>query len=95
MADTPATPAAAPAITLDSALASMKALIASQPEPARTELTNGLRYIELFAEQEIDAAITTYARRIPLAGGLIANAVERAFNAALEAGLVAVIGPIA
>jgi len=93
---TPPTPVTTPPtpITLESALANMKAMVDALPEPAKTDFTDGLRYIELFAEQEVDAAITAYAHRIPLAGGLIGNAVQRALNQALESGLVAVIGPL-
>lgn len=89
------TPAAAAPVTLESALAAIKAMIDQQPEPARTYLHNALGDVELAVRQDVDAAIVAYAKKIPLAGGLVGEAVEAAVNRVLDGVLVDVNGPAA
>lgn len=75
-------------ITLASALAAIKTLMMDQPEPARTDLINSLKWLEPAIEYEVDTAISAAAKRIPLAGSFIGGIVTDSFNKALEAGLV-------
>lgn len=93
MTETPATPAPAPALTLESALAAFKSLIDSQPEPGRTYLHNALGDLQLAMRQDIDAAIVAYANKIPVVGGMVGQAVEAAINKVLDAGLIDINGP--
>jgi hypothetical protein len=89
------TPAAAPAMTLESALAAIRNLFDAQPEPAKTYLHNALADVELAVRQEIDAAIMAYANKIPIVGGIVGSSVEAAINNALDAGLIDINGPAA
>lgn len=95
MTDTPATPAAAPAMTLAEIVGMIRNALASVPEPAHTQIDNGLRWLEPAIEFEIDGAIMALARKVPVAGTFIGGVVVKSVNVALEQGLVAVIGPIA
>lgn len=71
-------------MTYASAMANIKATMQAQPDPARTDLINALKWLEPAIEAEIAGAVAAYTAKVPIVGGLIANAVNTAVDTALR-----------
>lgn len=90
-APTPAPTTVAPP-TVAEILATVRNAINTLPEPTRTDTIDSLDYLDLAIINEVNAAVKSYATKVPLGlGSLVAGAVTSALDTLIEQGFVQVV----
>lgn len=83
-----ATASTNPGLSVSQILAKIASATDTLPEPTRTEVKKAEDWLESAIKAEADAAIVALANKVPIAGGVIGEAIEAGFNKVLDSGLV-------